>query len=104
MKFPLLAAAFAVALPLSAAPAFADNDDMAPARLQRLDEEATQRKFPILHKRAIEIALQNGIKTVHDVDLEDDGEWQIEGRDADGRELEIELSATDGSIRKIDRD
>ena len=103
MKLPLLAAAFAVALPVSAAPAFAD-DDMAPARLQRLDDEAVARKFPILHKRAIEIALQNGIKTVHDVDLEDDGDWQIEGRDADGRELEIELSATDGSIRKIDRD
>ena len=52
----------------------------------------------------MEIAKSHGVVTVQEVDLEDNHEWKVEGRDADGREIEVELSARDGKVREIDRD
>lgn len=88
----------------AAAPAFADDDDLSPARLQRLDDHAASQGFTITHAKAIEIAKSHGVVTVREVDLEDNAEWKIEGRDADGREIEVELSARDGKVREIERD
>lgn len=87
-----------------ALPAFADDDDLSPARLERLDQRAKERGFAINHVKAIDIAKSHGLVTVREVDLEDRDEWKIEGRDADGREIEVELSARDGKVREIDRD
>lgn len=88
-----------------AAPAFAfDDDDMALARLQRLDDRAQARNLSIKHAKAIEIAKQNGVATVREIDLDEDDEWEVEGRDANGKKIEVELSARDGKVRKIDRD
>lgn len=80
------------------------HDDLAPARLQRLDDQAKAAGFAIDHMKAIEIAKANGVVTVREVDLEDNGEWKVEGRDASGREIEVELSARDGKVREVERD
>lgn len=86
------------------APAFAQDDDMAPARLQRLDEQAKARGLHLTHAQAIEIAKANGVAHVREVDLEKNDEWKVEGHDAQGREIEVELSAHDGKVRKVERD
>jgi uncharacterized membrane protein YkoI len=46
----------------------------------------------------------NGVVSVREVDLEKNDEWKVEGRDAEGREIEVELSAHDGKVRKVERD
>lgn len=52
---------------------------------------------------AIRIARDNGVATVMEVDR-DDGKWEIEGRDGDGREIEVDIDATSGAVLKIERD
>lgn len=52
--------------------------------------------------RAVEIARENGIARVTDVDTEDYG-WEIEGCTADGFEIEVEIERS-GRVRDIDRD
>jgi len=101
----IVLAATALAAFQSAAPAFAQSDDdLSPARLQRLDDQAKARGFHITHAQAIEIAKANGVVTVREVDLEDDDEWKVEGRNAQGQEIEVELSAHDGKVRKVELD
>ena len=105
MKFVLLAAATVMtATGVLALPAMADDDDLSPARLERLDQRAKERGFPTTRAKAVEIAKSHGLVTLREVDLEYNDEWKIEGRDADGREIEVELSARDGKVREIDRD
>jgi uncharacterized membrane protein YkoI len=101
MKRALLSA---LLIAVASAPAFAQSDDMAPARLQRLDEQAKARGLHLNHAQAIEIARANGVVSVREVDLEKNDEWKVEGRDAEGREIEVELSAHDGKVRKVERD
>ncbi len=105
MKIAMLAAAATLTLGAGAAalPAFADDDDMHPARLQRLDDRATQRGLNISLQEAMDIARANGMARITDVDLDDD-EWEIEGRTADGREIDIDISARDGRIKDLDID
>jgi len=101
MRLILLAAAMLLA-PL---PALAQRgDDMAPARLAQLDDQAKARGFHLFHAKAIEIAMANGMASVREVELEDGDRWKVEGRDAAGRELEIELSGHDGKVLKVERD
>ncbi len=54
-------------------------------------------------EEAIAIARDNGMATVDEVDR-DDGKWEIEGRDANGRELEIDISIATGEVLKIEHD
>jgi uncharacterized membrane protein YkoI len=103
MKKAILLAAATMTASLAALPAFAD-DDMTPARLQKLDDQAKARGFAINHLQAIEIAKANGIVTVREIDLEDEDEWKVEGRNAEGRGIEVELSARDGKVRKVEND
>ena len=49
------------------------------------------------------IAKANGVVELREIDLEDNEEWKVEGRDAQGREIEVELSARDGKVREIER-
>ena len=49
------------------------------------------------------IARDNGVVRIEEIEL-DDGKWEIEGRDAAGAEIEIDLRATDGMIIKMERD
>lgn len=57
----------------------------------------------ISREQATEIASQKGMVHVLDIEL-DDGEWEIEGCTADGRELEIDLHSRTGDILKYDLD
>ncbi len=52
---------------------------------------------------AIRIAQENGVASVTEVDR-DDGKWEVEGRDADGREIEVDVDATSGAVLKVERD
>lgn len=103
MKIAPLAAALVLAL-ATAAPALAQHDDLAPARLQRLDDQAASLNFKIKHARAIEIAKANGMVNVREIDLRKGSSWKVEGHDAQGVKLEIVLSGHDGSVLKIERD
>lgn len=81
MRAPLILFAAALSLGLMAGPAFAD----------------------ITAEDAIRIARENGVATVTEVDR-DGGKWEIEGRDAEGREIEVDIDATSGAVLKVERD
>ncbi len=49
------------------------------------------------------IARENGVVRIEEIKL-DDGKWEIEGRDAAGAEIELDLRATDGMVIKMERD
>jgi hypothetical protein len=54
-------------------------------------------------EQARRIATENGVVRIEEIEL-DDGSWEIEGRDAAGAEIELDLRASDGMIIKIERD
>ncbi len=58
---------------------------------------------PVTMDDARRIAAEHGVVRVEEIKL-DNGRWEIEGRDALGAEIEIELSARDGSVVKIERE
>lgn len=66
----------------------------------RADEDC---RGPIQAEEAIRIARTAGVVRVQEVEC-DDGKWEVEGRDARGRKIEVEISARDGRILDIDRD
>lgn len=101
--FPILSSVVLVTS-AGALPAYADDHHLSPARMQKLDNEAATRNLQVRHARAIEIAKQNGLVTLEEIDLEDHDEWTLEGKDAMGREIEVEISARDGSVKEIERD
>jgi uncharacterized membrane protein YkoI len=51
----------------------------------------------------VRIARTTGLVRVEEVDC-DDSKWEVEGRDARGREIEVEVSARTGRILDVDRD
>ncbi len=85
----LLAAAFALPLP-----ALAQTQAPAPA---------SPGAPAISIDEARRIATENGVVRIEEISL-DDGKWEIEGRDAAGAEIEIDLRATDGTVIKMERD
>lgn len=104
MKLSPLLASLTLVASVGALPAHADDKDLSSARMQQLDQRATTLNLPIKHARAIEIAKAQGLVTLREIDLEDHGEWELEGRDAAGREIEVDISARDGVVMKLDRD
>ena len=70
------------------------------ARSARADDDC---RGPITAQRAIEIVRQAGMVRVESVEC-DDGEWEVEGRDARGREMEVEIAPRTGRILDIDYD
>lgn len=54
-------------------------------------------------EQAIGIAAEQGMVHVLEIEL-DDGEWEIEGCTADGRELEIDIHSHTGEVLKYDLD
>lgn len=81
MRSPAILAAAALALGLAASPAQAD----------------------IIAEDAIRIARENGVATVTELDRED-GNWEVEGRDADGRRIEVYIDIATGNVIKVERD
>lgn len=57
----------------------------------------------ISRAQAIEIARGAGMVRVTEVDCDDD-EWEVEGRDARGRGMEVEIDARTGRITEIEYD
>jgi uncharacterized membrane protein YkoI len=49
------------------------------------------------------MALDKGIVKIEEVEL-DDGVWEVEGYDANGHEIEMEVDAATGNIIKLKRD
>lgn len=73
-----------------------------PAFAARADDDDDCRGG-ISRAQAVAIARSVGVVRVEEVECDDD-EWEVEGRDASGREIEVEISARTGRIREIDRD
>jgi len=49
------------------------------------------------------LAFEKGIVKIEEVEL-DDGIWEVEGHDASGHEIEMEVEAASGKITKLERD
>ena len=49
------------------------------------------------------MAFDKGIVKIEEVEL-DDGMWEVEGYDANGREMEMKIDAATGNIIKLERD
>jgi uncharacterized membrane protein YkoI len=58
---------------------------------------------PISAEEAIRIARTAGLVRVTQLEC-DDGKWEVEGRDAAGREIEVEVDPRTGAIIKVERD
>lgn len=54
-------------------------------------------------EQAIAIAREHGMQVIREVEL-DDGKWEIEGRDAEGREIEIDIDARTGEVLEVELD
>jgi uncharacterized membrane protein YkoI len=78
---PSVRLSLAAALVLGAAPALAD----------------------IVIEEAVRIARDTGVVTVVEAEL-DDGRWEVEGRDARGRMIEVYLDARSGRVVEVDDD
>ena len=50
------------------------------------------------------IAMQNGVANVIDIDGTIDADWQIEGTDAWGHEVELTIDGTTGAIERAELD
>ncbi len=51
---------------------------------------------------AIRIARESGIAWVSKVEC-DDGQWEVDGRDADNRRIEVKVNPADGRVIRIER-
>lgn len=55
-------------------------------------------------RQALDVARQEGMREFEDIDIDKSGIIDIEGRDENGRELEISLRQGAGEVTGIDRD
>lgn len=85
MRLPFLA--MACAATLLATPALAQRDLC---------------RTGITAEEAIRIAREAGIARVQEVDC-DDERWEVEGTDAQGRKIEVEVHAGTGQVVQVDR-
>jgi hypothetical protein len=74
---------------------------VAPASAPRADDDC--RGGGITAEQAIEIARTAGLVRLEKVDCDDD-EWEVEGWDAGGREIEVEIHRRSGRVREVERD
>lgn len=92
MKKAVFAAASACALCLGGA-AFAERSD-------HDQHHETQSVQPAISQaRALEIAAEQGVAHVHEVELRR-GVWEVEGHTADDRAIEVEIDPQTGAIVK----
>jgi uncharacterized membrane protein YkoI len=57
----------------------------------------------ISRAQAIHIARSLGMVRVQEVECDDD-EWEVEGRDPAGREMEVEIDRRTGRVIEVERD
>jgi hypothetical protein len=65
--------------------------------------------WPFAHPRlpesyAEDIAYQNGVATITDVDGTIDGDWRVEGTDSWGREVKIIIDGSTGRVERAELD
>jgi uncharacterized membrane protein YkoI len=58
---------------------------------------------PVHAEQAIEIARGVGVVLITELEC-DDGVWEVEGHDARGREIEVEIDPRTGQVLKVERD
>lgn len=90
-----LAAAGALAL-LWGGPALADRGGH---DHHRASEQSDATQTAISQARALEIAAEQGVAHVHEVELRD-GVWEVEGHTAEDRRIEIEIDPRTGAVVK----
>ncbi len=66
-------------------------------------DDASCRAGRVTAEQAIQIARGIGMVRVQEVEC-DDGKWEVEGWHADGREMDVDVSARDGRILDVDYD
>jgi hypothetical protein len=64
---------------------------------------ALAQQFKVSEQQARQIASDRGVVTFTEVE-QDDGKWEIEGRDKDGRKIEIDIHGRSGEVTKFERD
>lgn len=64
---------------------------------------AWAQQFKVTEEQARKIAADRGIVRITEIER-DDGKWEIEGRDAQGREIEIDIHGQTGEVVKFERD
>jgi uncharacterized membrane protein YkoI len=64
---------------------------------------AFAQQFKINEEQARKFAADRGIVRITEIER-DDGKWKIEGRDAQGREIEIDIHGQTGEVVKFERD
>jgi uncharacterized membrane protein YkoI len=64
---------------------------------------AFAQQFKIGEQQARQIAAERGVVKIHEIE-QDDGKWEIEGREKDGREIEIDIHGQTGEVVKFERD
>lgn len=69
---------------------------------QASDQVRLAQSDAVSREQAIEIAKNNGLVTLRDVDREV-GRWEIEGRDESGRRIEIYIGSRSGEVLKLER-
>lgn len=55
-------------------------------------------------EEAQQIAADAGVVTIESTEMNDDGRWEIDGRDSAGREMDVDIDATTGRIVNLDVD
>jgi uncharacterized membrane protein YkoI len=103
MKLRLASLAIFTALAVSS-PALAQGDDMSPARLEKLDQEAAELKLSVNHAKAMDIARAKGVATVREMKLTKRGNWKVEGTDAQGHKIEVRIDGKNGKVEKVERE
>jgi uncharacterized membrane protein YkoI len=63
------------------------------------DHSRHQQQAAISQERAIEIAREQGVATVREVEM-DDGNWKVEGATSEGRRIEVEINPQTGAVVK----
>jgi uncharacterized membrane protein YkoI len=58
-----------------------------------------QQQAVISQERAVEIAREQGVATVREVEM-DDGNWKVEGTTSEGRRIEVEINPQTGAVVK----
>jgi len=64
---------------------------------------ALAQEFKVSEQQARQIASDRGVVKFSEIER-DDGKWEIEGRDKDGRKIEIDIHGQSGEVVKFERD
>lgn len=74
---------------------------LAPFAPALADDHDWPRDTDLTIEQAIEIAYGQGIAVIREIEF-DDGCWEIEGRNADGARIELDLDGETGEIVRCD--